>query len=34
MELQVETLFIMDRLSIIDADLSGGEVIVLVDQDG
>lgn len=34
MELQVETLFKMDRFSIIDADLSGGEVIVLVDQDG
>ncbi|XCA82118.1 TetR family transcriptional regulator [Exiguobacterium mexicanum] len=33
MELHVETLFKMDGFSIIDADLSGDEVIVLVNQD-
>ncbi|MFN3634002.1 TetR family transcriptional regulator [Exiguobacterium profundum] len=34
MELHVETLIKMDGFSIIDADLSGDEVIVLVNQDG
>lgn len=34
MKLQIERIFITDESRVFDADLSGGEVIVLVDQDG